>query len=165
MMAGYATFGGNSEGVILNNYAADDMPANVARVGMGLANVFSYPLMFSGLREQAIALIVFFMPDMQSTTELIIFQNGLSTVMLVIITIVAILVTDASIVVGLVGSICGSATIYVIPCFLYDRCMCSLTDTQKDDAVYGTRQKVLVRLIGVVGCFLMVAGAVATLVF
>jgi len=165
MIAGYATFGGNSEGVILNNYAANDLAANIGRVGMGLANVFSFPLMFSGLREQAIALIVYFSPNKQSTTELVIFQNTLSAVMLVGIAIIAILVTDASIVVGLVGSICGSATIYIIPCILFDRCMCSLTDTTKQDAIYGTMQKVIVRSIGLIGCFLMVAGAGATLMF
>jgi amino acid permease len=121
MMVGYATFGAFSDGVILNSYAANDMLANAARVGMGFANVCSFPLMFSGLREQSMALICFMSPSMQETTELVSFQNIFSGVMLVIITIIAIIVTDASLVVGLVGSICGSATIYVIPCFIMDR--------------------------------------------
>merc|ERR1719498_179075 len=114
MLFGYLTFDKISDAVILNNYSQDDVMINVARLAMGLANVFSFPLMFSGLREQAIELICFFAPSFGPTTEYVWFQNVLSAVMLTIITAVAILVTDASIVVGLVGSLCGSATIYVI---------------------------------------------------
>eukprot|EP00435_Cladocopium_sp_Y103_P026946 s1202_g6.t1 len=57
MLLGYATFGPNCEGVILNNYAKNDMLANIARFGMGFANVFSLPLMFSGLREATLVLL------------------------------------------------------------------------------------------------------------
>lgn len=38
-----------------------------------------------------------------------------------IIAFLGILVTDVSTVIGLVGAICGSAIIYVIPCLLFDR--------------------------------------------
>merc|ERR1719230_1343247 len=79
MMVGYATFEAFSDGVILNSYAANDMLANAARVGMGFANVCSFPLMFSGLREQSMALICFVSPSMQETTELVSFQNIFSS--------------------------------------------------------------------------------------
>lgn len=36
--------------------AKEDMLANIARFGMGFANVFSLPLMFSGLRSWALDL-------------------------------------------------------------------------------------------------------------
>jgi sodium-coupled neutral amino acid transporter 11 len=158
MLLGYFTFGSLSDGVILNNYAANDMVANVARMGMGLANVFSFPLMFSGLREQALALIVYFAPSLESTCDLVMFQNALSTTMLVLITSIAAMVTDASLVVGLVGSICGSATIYVLPTFLFDKA------TRKHDLVVVTQsERALVRMIGATGIILMVAGACATL--
>lgn len=159
MFMGYMTFGSLSDGVILNNYASDDTLANVGRIGMGLANVFSFPLMFSGLREQALALMAFFIPGGKDTYDLVWFQNALSTVMLIIITIIAILVTDASLVVGLVGSICGSATIYVLPCVLFDRACCTHLSEDK----YSLKEKVLVRTIGFVGVFLIFAGAIATL--
>ena len=51
MTFGYLAFGDNCEGTVLNNYAKTDELANIARIGMGFANVFSFPLMFSGLRE------------------------------------------------------------------------------------------------------------------
>ena len=38
-----------------------------------------------------------------------------------IIAFLGVLVTDVSTVIGLVGAICGSAIIYVIPCLLFDR--------------------------------------------
>mmetsp|Transcript_115072 Transcript_115072/g.365604 ORF Transcript_115072/g.365604 Transcript_115072/m.365604 type:complete len:372 (+) Transcript_115072:330-1445(+) len=57
MMLGYATFGGLSDGVILNSYAQNDMFANLSRLGMGLANVLSFPLVFGGLCEQSLALM------------------------------------------------------------------------------------------------------------
>merc|ERR1719235_1445261 len=110
--------------------------------------------MFSGLREQLIELICFFAPDMTATTESISFQNTLSMVFLAIVSIVAILVTDCSIVVGLVGSICGCATIYVIPCFVFDR------STIAFPSLCDPMERLLVRFIGCVGVFLMFAGAI-----
>lgn len=157
-MAGYATFGALANGVILNNYADTDGLANIARLGMGVANMFSFPLMFSGLREAALALIVFIDPDMSQTCDEVSFQNSLSIGLVALITIMAVLITDAGLVVGLVGSICGSAIIYVVPCLLYDRAL-------KRFATEGshTLQIILVRTIGFVGLVLMVAGAYATI--
>lgn len=159
MVVGYATFGQYCEGTVLNNYARDDSLANVARIGMGLANVFSFPLMFSGLREAVLALIVWISPDMEEFTELVSFQNALSASMLTMITIIAVLVTDASLVVGLVGSICGAATIYVIPCFLYVKA-CSLSQLKRNPV-----EIFCVKVVGSVGIVLMFAGAWATLAF
>jgi amino acid permease len=155
MLFGYMTFESLSESIILNNYSQEDMMVNFARLGMGLANVFSFPLMFSGLREQLIELICFFMPSAASSTDLVVFQNALSTIMLAIVIVVAVIVTDASIVVGLVGSLCGAATIYVIPCIIFDRC--TLKSGLIDDS-----ERLVVRTIGIVGIFLMIAGAIVT---
>lgn len=162
MISGRATFGPLSDAVILNNYAANDTFANVARVGMGLANVLSFPLMFSGLREQALALMVFLKPSWKNVTQLVWFQNALSATGLSLITCIAILTEDAGIVIGLVGSICGAATIYVIPCFLFDRAH-SQKDVVDGERLYSRPEKVLVRTIGCTGVVLMIGGAIATL--
>eukprot|EP00929_Paragymnodinium_shiwhaense_P022168 TRINITY_DN14237_c0_g1_i4.p1 TRINITY_DN14237_c0_g1~~TRINITY_DN14237_c0_g1_i4.p1 ORF type:complete len:326 (+),score=33.05 TRINITY_DN14237_c0_g1_i4:43-978(+) len=121
MVAGYSTFGSLSQGVILNNYAFSDMPANIARLGMGAANMLSFPLMFSGLREAVLALIAFSCPSYAPLCDQVWYQNILSGIMVGVISLSAVIITDASLVVGLVGSICGSAIIYVIPCLLYER--------------------------------------------
>jgi len=85
MLLGYATFGGNSEAVILNNYHSKDMAANGARFLMGVANVCSFPLMFSGLREQALALAIFLVPSMEATCANVWFQNVFSSIVLAVI--------------------------------------------------------------------------------
>lgn len=157
MLFGYMTFDQSSQAVILNNYSQQDLLINLARLGMGLANVFSFPLMFSGLREQLIELVCFFIPEATSITELVVFQDILSAGMLALVTSVAIIVTDASLVVGLVGATCGAATIYVIPCLLFDRCTIGF------ETLCTPVERWLVRTIGFSGIFLMVAGAFVTL--
>lgn len=157
MVFGYMTFANDCEGTVLNNYSQDDTLANVARVGMGFANVFSFPLMFSGLREAAVTLIVWISPACEEVSEYVSFQNCLSAAMLAVIIATAVVVTDASLVVGLVGSLCGAASIYVIPCFLFVRA-CKQVQMTKN-----SWELALVTAIGCTGVALMFAGAWATL--
>jgi len=77
------------------------------------------------------------------------------------VTVIAIIVTDASIVIGLVGAICGSAIIYVIPCFLFDAATSKFLG-QGDD-LHHPMEIYLVRGLGFAGVFVMIAGSVATL--
>eukprot|EP00931_Biecheleriopsis_adriatica_P035762 TRINITY_DN20600_c0_g1_i1.p1 TRINITY_DN20600_c0_g1~~TRINITY_DN20600_c0_g1_i1.p1 ORF type:complete len:474 (+),score=88.49 TRINITY_DN20600_c0_g1_i1:125-1546(+) len=161
MTVGYATFGSKAEGVILNNYNEKDNLANVARLGMAMANVFSFPLMFSGLREAALALLTFVAPGSTETFALVYFQNGLSAAMLAVITVLAVIVTDAGIVIGLVGAICGSAIIYVVPCFLFDAASHKFLAQGEKQA--NPKEIMLVRAIGCTGVVLMGAGAAASL--
>ena len=51
MAGGYLTFGGASQGLILNSYATSDPLALLARLGICASIIFSYPLNFVGLRE------------------------------------------------------------------------------------------------------------------
>merc|ERR1719261_1709283 len=113
--AGYSTFGDSSDGVILNNYAEDDQVINVARIGMGLSIIASFPLMFSGLREAMMTLLGRAGVDLALVWQ----QDLLSVVMLVAILSIALFLTDAGLVVGVVGAVCGSSIIYVIPSVLY----------------------------------------------
>mmetsp|Transcript_45964 Transcript_45964/g.107466 ORF Transcript_45964/g.107466 Transcript_45964/m.107466 type:complete len:475 (-) Transcript_45964:110-1534(-) len=161
MLLGYATFGQHAEGVILNNYDNTDTLANIARLGMGFANVFSTPLMFSGLREGVLAVLTHFAPEEEELYSQVWFQNTLSAALLSLVTVIAIIVTDASIVIGLVGAICGSAIIYVIPCFLFDAATSKFLG-QGDD-LHHPMEIYLVRGLGFAGVFVMIAGSVATL--
>merc|ERR1711871_966644 len=56
MAGGFLTFGGASQGLILNSYATSDPLAFVARLGIGMSIIFSYPLNFLGLREGLFAM-------------------------------------------------------------------------------------------------------------
>merc|ERR1719217_1381825 len=62
-VAAYETFGTTAHSVILENYAKDDGLANGARVGMGFSIIASFPLMFSGLREAVLELMVMALPQ------------------------------------------------------------------------------------------------------
>mmetsp|Transcript_46413 Transcript_46413/g.86734 ORF Transcript_46413/g.86734 Transcript_46413/m.86734 type:complete len:486 (+) Transcript_46413:92-1549(+) len=161
MLLGFATFGHHAEGVILNNYDNADMLANIARFGMGFANVFSLPLMFSGLREAALALLGMWAPANAELYDQVWFQNVLSSGLLAVVAALGIIITDAGVVIGLVGAICGSAIIYVIPCFLFDAATSKFL-SQGDDLSH-PYEIYLVRAIGCIGVFIMFAGSVATL--
>lgn len=51
MSVGYLTFGKASEGLILNNYSEKDSMITTARIAMGFAVTFGFPLGFTGLRD------------------------------------------------------------------------------------------------------------------
>ena len=55
MAAGFLTFGGNSNGLILNSYAATDKLAVFGRLGIGCSILFGYPLCFNGFRTGLLA--------------------------------------------------------------------------------------------------------------
>ena len=57
MWAGFLSFGRHSTGFILNNYASSDKAATVARLAIGLAILFGYPLTFGALREGVFDLV------------------------------------------------------------------------------------------------------------
>jgi amino acid permease len=55
--AGYMTFGGNSQGFILNNYASSDPLILVSRFALSLSILLTYPLPFVGLRDGCLDLL------------------------------------------------------------------------------------------------------------
>jgi len=116
---GYMTFGSYSEGVILNNYAQDDWPINIARLGIGLSIIAAFPLMMSGLREAVLELLKQIAPSHEAKYALVSVQDAVSFGLIVMITAAAWVLTDAGIVVGVVGALCGISIIYIIPCSLY----------------------------------------------
>ena len=56
--AGFATFGDASQPIILNNYAARDPLAEIARVGILLAVIFEFPLLERPFRLTALELLL-----------------------------------------------------------------------------------------------------------
>jgi hypothetical protein len=57
MAAGFLTFGGNANGLILNSYAATDTLAVFGRAGIACSIIFGYPLAFSGFRTGLLAFL------------------------------------------------------------------------------------------------------------
>merc|ERR1740121_1877457 len=87
-------------------------------------------------------------------------QDFLSMGLLAMITSVALVVTDAGLVVGLVGAICGSAIIYVVPCTLYAEAIKNVLSVEKQrlDLIW-------LRCLAALGVGLGIAGCYASLAF
>jgi len=159
MVAGFQTFGTNANSVILKNYSRKDTAINAARLGMGFSIVASFPLMFSGLREACIILLKQMNPAAEEEWDSIWRQDLLSMCLLALITAVALVVTDAGMVVGVVGSICGISVIYIVPSILYAGAIQKYhTDRDQGTVIW-------LRGLTFVGATLAIAGCVSTLVY
>lgn len=109
MILGYATFGSNSQALLLNHYhGSQDMMATAARAFTGLAIVSGYALMFAGLKAALFSLLKEKRPKQ---------QKAWSVSLLTIIATAACFVTEAELatVIGIVGSVFGSVVIYMFP--------------------------------------------------
>jgi len=116
---GYKTFGLAAEGTILKNYSVNDWPINIAKCGVVLSLIASYGIMFAALRESSLSLLKGVGESWVGNLDLIWRQDVLSTVLVVLITSLAVLCQDSGLVDGLVGAICGNVVIYIIPCLIY----------------------------------------------
>jgi amino acid permease len=118
MILGYATFGANSQALILNNYhGSKDVMATVARAFTGIAIISGYALMFSGLKAALFSITGLDRPNVDRRDAK---QNSLSVLLLAIIAIAACFVTEHELatVIGIVGSVFGSVVIYMFPAFV-----------------------------------------------
>jgi len=113
MTAGYLTFGKAAQGLILNNYATADGLAFIARIGIALSIIFSYPLNFVGLREGVLSLVN--ASDKAGRTDV----HVVSTVLLMLLVNgLALYVKNLGLVVSLGGAILGSALVYIFPALM-----------------------------------------------
>merc|ERR1719217_486204 len=113
MAGGYLTFGGASQGLILNSYATADPLAFLARLGIGMSIIFSYPLNFLGLREGLLSMLGKTEAGKKApvhwgvTLALMLLMNGTS-----------LFLKDLGLVVALGGAILGSALVYIFPALM-----------------------------------------------
>jgi len=160
MVAGFQTFGTHARGVILENYAPDDTLANIARVGMGFSIIAAFPLMFCGLREATIELLVMAQPSLEDGLAGVCAQNLLSCFMVLLVTLCAWVLTDAGLVVGVVGAVCGSAVIYVMPCVLYAASLQQFLDCSRRELAM---EVAIAKTVATCGVLLGVGGLYASL--
>lgn len=159
-VAAFQTFGMNADGVILKNYSERDPMANAARLVVGLSIIASFPLMFSGLREATITLLKLMFPRSAAELDLVWMQDVVSMVLLALITCIALVVTDAGLVVGVVGAVCGSVCIYVVPCTLYAGAIKSFLSAEKF-----SMEVAFLRCLTCLGVVLGAAGCYSSLAF
>ena len=109
---GFLTFGGASNGYILNNYANTDRLATVARVAVASSLVFSYPLCFVGLRDGIREMRGSKPGETKNRTR---WTVGL----LAGVTAASLKLTDLGFVNSFGGALIGSGIVYVFPALMF----------------------------------------------
>mmetsp|Transcript_43726 Transcript_43726/g.126296 ORF Transcript_43726/g.126296 Transcript_43726/m.126296 type:complete len:479 (-) Transcript_43726:77-1513(-) len=116
----FLTFGPQTLMLTMDNYAHNDQLANTARVAISVGLVGCFPLIFSGMREALVELLNDLFPSFTETFQTVVFQNGLSLVLLVVIIWVANASRRLDLLLINVGRCCcGSLLIYTIPGIVY----------------------------------------------
>jgi solute carrier family 38 (sodium-coupled neutral amino acid transporter), member 11 len=110
---GFLTFGGNCEGIILNNYSNSDWGANLSRLLVGVSVIGSYPFLMGASRLAALEL---FETGKEVTRAR---EFRMTTILLSIATAISLVVKDAGFVVSFNGALMGSSIIYIIPSLLF----------------------------------------------
>lgn len=111
---GFATFGMNSSGLILNNYSSGDKWIFASRIAVAVSLVFSYPLAFQGCRDGIIDLLN--VPMEKRDNKL---ANMTTIAILSVLTLLAATLSDVSMVLALGGATLGNALTYVYPYLMY----------------------------------------------
>jgi sodium-coupled neutral amino acid transporter 11 len=114
MILGFLTFGGNSKGMILNNYSTLDSGATICRLLMGVSLLGSYGFLSNAIRN---AYYQISYKGKEKITDAIHYRT--SRLLVGSVTALALLTNDAGFVVSVNGAVLGSALIYIIPAFLF----------------------------------------------
>lgn len=142
MVFGFSTFGMGTKPVILRSYHVEDGFARGARLLLAVAILGSLPLMFTGLREAALELMKL-LCSQETAHELDrrVVQDLVSAALLITLMLVSMACNDVWIVLNVVGAVCGSTTIYVLPCLLYAKSVGRVLGVERSRvelaAVYG----------------------------
>jgi amino acid permease len=138
MAFGFLTFGGHSNGMILNNYASSDQLAVLARFATGVGVLCGYPLSFFALRDTLMHLLE--VKDQKVRDRM---HTPMTIVVLALITAASLWLRDVGIVVSLSGALVGTLLIFILPALMnlangrrgYDWDVVVGRDTEAADAV------------------------------
>lgn len=108
---GFGTFGGASQGLILNNYALTDAGATLARVAVGFSVLTGYPLTFVGFRDGVLEL---FGSKTPSRKTLDVASLGLVGAIM----LAAMKITDLGFLLAFAGAFFGSGIAYILPAMI-----------------------------------------------
>jgi amino acid permease len=112
---GFLTFGSASSGLILNNYSPGDALIFGSRLAVAVSLVFSYPLAFQGCRDGILDLCRL-TPKQRADDNL---TNLTTLLLLSVVTFLAIVLKDVSLVLSVGGATLGNALTYVYPAIMY----------------------------------------------
>jgi len=114
MAVGFLSFGGASAGLILNNYAASDKLFLIARLGISLNILCTFPLIFVSFREG----IIESLPTQQrERAEKL--KTPMTLGLLGATTLLAVLLKDLGPVAAVGGAVLGSAINYIFPSLIF----------------------------------------------
>jgi len=113
MCTGFLTFGGNTLGFILNNYASSDKLATLGRFAIGLALLTGYPFTFSALREGMLDLM-----GKKGAAERDAWFNPLTFSLLGVVTALALVLRDVGFVVSISGAMFGCLLMFIVPAMM-----------------------------------------------
>lgn len=112
MCTGFMTFGGATQGFVLNNYASKDILAIMARLAIGIALVTGYPFTFSALRDGVLDMLKIDGERRQKALQ------PITPVLLGVVTALALYLKDVGFVVSISGAMFGSALMFMIPAIM-----------------------------------------------
>ena len=112
--AGFLTFGGHSDSYVLNNYSPFDPLATLCRLAIAFSTLTTFPIVFIGFRDGV--LDIFQVPAERQTSANI---NGLTVILLSLITLVACFVTDLGIINAITGGVIATANVFVFPSIMF----------------------------------------------
>lgn len=113
MTAGFLTFGGACKGMILNNYSPLDIGATISRLLVAVSLIGSFPIYARAIKS---AYLEFVYKGQQVSDET---SKMVNRLIVGCITATSLLVSDAGIVISLLGAIMGSAIIYQLPSIIF----------------------------------------------
>jgi amino acid permease len=143
---GYSTFGLATNAMILNNYSTNDVLISISRFCVGISLLFSYPLLFVGLKSGAIDLInqmksiripqIFSSSQkkkskhikLQTPQQLVVINQQkhsnndnikLTVLLLSIVTLLAAQITDLTFVASMSGALLGTSLIFICPTIMF----------------------------------------------
>lgn len=153
MGCGFLTFGGASQGLILNNYAEKDVLAKLCRLAIGASIVFGYPLTFVGIRDGVLDLLGKKNPSGKA-------QTITTLILLSITSTLAVFLRDVGFVVSFGGALLGSCIIYIFPALIFIRTMAAKIKSGDIVETQAVKREVLLNKgITVLGVVMAIIGA------
>ena len=148
--AGYLTFGGNSDGYILNNYSPMDPLATFCRMAIATSTLLTYPIVFMGFRDGILDVLAV-PPEKQTSSNL----NVLTVILLTIITLLAVVLTDLGVINAVGGGSVATIICFVFPTIMYRK---AIRDMGGMAAPGQKRESAFALILMIFGCILGVIG-------
>jgi len=116
MLSGFFTFGDSTKGNLLLNYHPNDRLAVLGNLATGFSILFGFPLVMRGVVEGMDGILSKIGID---PSVLQMEKVKIVSLLLVVMTLIAISVDDVSLIVSLTGAACGSFLVFILPVLIY----------------------------------------------